>query len=74
MKIRIGYELIYDIPQPTPMILMLSVHETRRQDLLIADPPQLDPPIPLRPIVIISVTVASVLWLPRDGSAFQPMP
>ncbi|MCT0202822.1 transglutaminase family protein [Synechococcus sp. CS-602] len=48
MKIRIGYELIYDIPQPTPMILMLSVHETRRQDLLIADPPQLDPPIPFK--------------------------
>ena len=26
MKIRIGYELIYDCPQPTPMILTLNVH------------------------------------------------
>ena len=33
MKIRIGYELIYDCPQPTPMILTLNVHYTRVSDL-----------------------------------------
>ncbi len=26
MQIRIGYELIYQCPQPTPMILTLNVH------------------------------------------------
>jgi hypothetical protein len=26
MKIRAGYEISYDCPQPTPMILTLSVH------------------------------------------------
>jgi hypothetical protein len=26
MLIRIGYELLYDCPQPTPMLLMLNVH------------------------------------------------
>jgi len=24
MKIRVGYELIYDCPQPTPMIVAIS--------------------------------------------------
>jgi transglutaminase-like putative cysteine protease len=43
MQIRVGYELIYECPQPTPMIVMLSVHYTRvsdlvRPDYLIAEP------------------------------------
>ena len=37
MKIRIGYELVYDCPQPTPMILTLSVHYTRVSDMIIPD-------------------------------------
>ena len=28
MKIRVGYELIYDFPQPTPMIMVLGTHFT----------------------------------------------
>jgi hypothetical protein len=28
MQIRVGYELIYDCPQPTPMILTLHIHFT----------------------------------------------
>ena len=26
MRIRIGHELIFEIPRPTPMLLMLYVH------------------------------------------------
>jgi transglutaminase-like putative cysteine protease len=37
MKIRVGYELIYDCPQPTPMILMLNIHFTRVSDIVIPD-------------------------------------
>ena len=47
MKIRIGYELIYDCPQPTPMILMLSVHHTRVSDIIIPDYLIAEPPVPL---------------------------
>ncbi len=47
MKIRLGYELIYDCPQPTPMILTLSVHYTRISDLIIPDHLITDPPVPL---------------------------
>jgi transglutaminase-like putative cysteine protease len=45
MRIRIGYELTYDCPQPTPMILVLHVHFTRVSDLLMADLLRTDPPL-----------------------------
>jgi transglutaminase-like putative cysteine protease len=47
MKIRIGYELIYDCPQPTPMILTLSVHYSRVSDIIVPDHLIADPPVPL---------------------------
>ena len=47
MKIRIGYELVYDFPQPTPMIATLNVHYTRVSDLIIPDHLIADPPVPL---------------------------
>ncbi|HUZ67346.1 MAG TPA: transglutaminase family protein, partial [Beijerinckiaceae bacterium] len=34
MQIRGGFEIIYDCPQPTPMLLMLNVHPSRQGDLL----------------------------------------
>jgi transglutaminase-like putative cysteine protease len=46
MKIRAGYEISYDSPQPTPMILQLSVHPSRLSDLVTWDRLRLDPPIP----------------------------
>src|SRR5438270_10683351 len=46
MKIRAGYEISYDCPQPTPMVLTLSVHPSRVSDLLTWDRVRLDPPIP----------------------------
>jgi transglutaminase-like putative cysteine protease len=47
MKIRIGYELIYDCPQPTPMILTLNVHYTRASDMVVPDHLIADPPVPM---------------------------
>ncbi len=47
MQIRAGYELIYDCPQPTPMILMLSIHYTRVSDIVIPDHLTADPPVPM---------------------------
>jgi len=37
MQIRLGYELIYECPQPTPMLLMLNVHFSRVADLVSPD-------------------------------------
>jgi transglutaminase-like putative cysteine protease len=47
MYIRIGYELIYDCPQPTPMILTLNVHYTRVSDLVVPDHLIAEPSVPL---------------------------
>jgi transglutaminase-like putative cysteine protease len=47
MKIRVGFEIVYDCPQPTPMMLTLNVHFTRVSDLVGRDDLQFDPPIPV---------------------------
>jgi transglutaminase-like putative cysteine protease len=47
LQIRLGYELIYQSAQPTPMILNLNVHYTRAADLIRADHMITDPWVPL---------------------------
>ena len=47
MQIRFGYELVYDCPQPTPMLLMLNVHYTRVSDLVVPDHLVTSPSIPI---------------------------
>jgi transglutaminase-like putative cysteine protease len=49
MKIRAGYEISYDCSQPTPMILMLSVHPSRAGDLITPDRLQLAPALAANP-------------------------
>lgn len=48
MRIRIGYELLYSFPQPTPMILTLNVHHSRVSDLLAPDLMMTDPALTVR--------------------------
>jgi transglutaminase-like putative cysteine protease len=45
VKIRVGYEISYDCPKPTPMLLVLSVHPSRRADFLTPARIVFDPPI-----------------------------
>ena len=47
MQIRLGYELIYDCPQPTPMILTLHIHFTRVSDIIVPDHLITRPSIPI---------------------------
>lgn len=47
MKLRIGYELRYHFPQPTPLIMMLNVHGTRTPDLERPDAIVLEPSVPI---------------------------
>ena len=47
MQIRVGYELIYDCPQPTPMILTLNIHFTRVSDILVPDHLVTHPTVPI---------------------------
>ncbi|RAU17418.1 transglutaminase family protein [Nitrincola tibetensis] len=47
MKIRVGYELVYECVQPTPMLLLLNLHYTRASDILIPDHIVTSPPVPI---------------------------
>jgi transglutaminase-like putative cysteine protease len=46
MQIRVGYELIYQCSQPTPMLLMVNVHHSRAADIVVPDLLTTDPPVP----------------------------
>jgi len=48
MKIRTGFEISYESSQPTPMVLMLSVHPSRFHDLVTPQTISFDPPTPSR--------------------------
>jgi transglutaminase-like putative cysteine protease len=48
MRIRAGYEIAYECPQPTPMVLMLSIHPSRLPDLATPQRITLEPPVAAR--------------------------
>jgi transglutaminase-like putative cysteine protease len=45
MRIQTGFEIVYDCPSPVPMLLVLSVHSSRRGDLETPDWLRTDPPL-----------------------------
>ena len=47
MLIRVGCELVYGCPQPTPMILTLNVHYSRVSDLVAPDHIVIQPAVPI---------------------------
>jgi transglutaminase-like putative cysteine protease len=47
MKIRIGYELVYEFAQKTSVVLMLNVHPSRATDLIQPDHIRVTPAVPL---------------------------
>ncbi|HCX16839.1 MAG TPA: transglutaminase, partial [Afipia sp.] len=49
MRIRVGYEMIYDFPQATPMIMVLGTHFTRASDVITPDFLTTTPPVPITP-------------------------
>ena len=49
MKIHVGYELIYDFPQPTPMMMVLGVHFSRASDVVVPDHLMTSPSVPISP-------------------------
>jgi transglutaminase-like putative cysteine protease len=48
MRIHAGYDISFDCPQVTPMMLVISVHPSRAGDLLTPGPITVSPGAPLR--------------------------
>jgi len=46
VQIQVGYELIYSFPQPTPLILTLSIHHSRVSDIVRPDHLTSNPSVP----------------------------
>jgi transglutaminase-like putative cysteine protease len=47
MQLRVGYELIYDCPQETPMVLLLNIHHSRVADIVVPDRMITEPSVPI---------------------------
>ncbi len=47
MQIRVGFEIIYNCPRETPMILMVHVHYSRAADIVVTDYLTIDPFVPV---------------------------
>ncbi|WP_370632313.1 transglutaminase family protein [Rhodoferax sp. U2-2l] len=47
LQMRLGFEMVYDCPAPTPMILALHVHHSRAADLVRPDRLVTHPPVPV---------------------------
>src|SRR5208337_1965230 len=72
MKIRVGYELIYDFPQSTPMIMVLGTHFTRASDVITPDHLTTSPSVPISPYRDILIGAAASSLLPAE-CAYRPM-
>jgi transglutaminase-like putative cysteine protease len=46
MLIRVGFELVYEFAQKTPLVLMLNVHPSRTRDLVQPDNLRVSPALP----------------------------
>jgi len=46
VQIAVGYELFYQFPQPTPMMLMVNIHYSRAHDVIVPDQMTVTPSVP----------------------------
>lgn len=47
MKIRVGYEMVYQFPQATPVLIVMGVHYTRASDVIVPDVLVTEPAVPI---------------------------
>lgn len=65
MRIRAGFEIIYDCAAPAPMLLALSVHPTRQGDLETADWVRTEPPLHVAQYLDTSGNICSRIVAPE---------
>ncbi|HEY6509451.1 MAG TPA: transglutaminase family protein [Vicinamibacterales bacterium] len=47
MQLRTGFELVYQFPQPTPIILVVNIHDSRAADIVVPDHLVTEPALPI---------------------------
>jgi hypothetical protein len=48
MQIKVGFEIAYAAPAPTPMVIMLAIHPSRRGDIVGSETIVAEPDVPIR--------------------------
>ena len=71
MQIRAGYEISYECPQPTPMILQLSVHSSRAHDVITPDRIRMDPTSPVKTYHDTFGNLCHVITAPAGRTTFS---
>jgi hypothetical protein len=72
MHIKAGYEIAYDCPAPTPMLLVLSIHPTRLPDLVTPQRIEFDRDVFPYDYVDASATSARESSSHRAGPRYAP--
>ena len=47
MEIKVGFEIVHAAAQPTPMVIMLSIHPSRRADIIGTETIMAEPNVPI---------------------------
>jgi transglutaminase-like putative cysteine protease len=71
MLIRIGYEITFQVQQPTPMVLMLNVRPERAPDLLAPDIIHCDPYLPIYQYYDVFGNLCSRVLAPAGDVTFR---
>ena len=50
MIIRVGYDIVFELPAPTPMVVLLNLHPSRIGDVAAPDRILTEPEVPVRSI------------------------
>ena len=85
MNLKVGFELLYECPQPVPMILLVNVHSSRVADILVPDVLATEPFVPviayrdsfgnwcrrlIAPAGLLRLSASGVV---RDAGQFDPI-
>ena len=70
MIIKIGYDIQFELVAPTPMVLMLYVHPSRRGDLRLAEKLIVDPEVPVTNYIDMYGNLCGRLLAPAGNVRF----
>jgi transglutaminase-like putative cysteine protease len=71
MLIEAGFDIAFDCPAPTPMLLQLNIHPSREADLLTPDIIVSDPPVAMRSYLDLFGNRVTRLEVPPGQIAFH---
>jgi transglutaminase-like putative cysteine protease len=71
MLIKVGFEIAHAAVQPTPMVIMLSIHPSRRQDIVGTETIVTEPDVPISFYHDSFGNICGRLVAPAGGVAFR---